>query len=100
MRWLILAILLASLIVLIGGINGCVHKVDPVPPGITLPVPELPPAPTLHTEVMRHPVTGEPGIWFANVDAGAELNYRTSLKAAVLKAQETVKEANRLLGGK
>lgn len=64
---------------------------------ISLPRPEILPAPILRTEPLNHPQTGKPGVWFSLEDAAKEAKYREELIGEIKKGQVTVGKANELL---
>lgn len=89
MSWYKKATLLVCLLILTAG---CSQGIK-----ISLPPPEIPPAPILKTEPLNHPQTGKPGVWFSLEDAGKEAQYREDLMGEIKKSQVVVEQANKLL---
>jgi len=86
MKWCKKATLLVCLLILTAG---CSQGIK-----ISLPGPEIPPAPILKTEPLNHPQTGKPGVWFSLEDAGKEAKYREKLIGEIKKSQAAVDKAN------
>ena len=89
MKWFKTATLLVCLLILTAGCSWGIK--------ISLPRPEIPPAPILKTEPLNHPQTGKPGVWFSLEDAAKESKYLEDLIGEIKKGQVAVGKANELL---